>query len=126
MIKHSTIDKLGAGASFLCFLHCLFLPVILVLLPLGNIAWLADEKYEIMFIVLSASVAILSIGYGFYKHRQGSVLFLLAFGLLTVAIAHHFHEHTSSGYLMALGGLGLVTGHYVNLRFCRTCTKCTH
>jgi hypothetical protein len=125
-MEHSTLDKTGAFASFICAIHCLAMPLILTILPLTSIAWLADENVERIFIGISAVLALSSICYGYFKHRRGTVLFLLGCGLLTIVIAHHYHDSKVGSYLMAVGGLQMCCSHYLNLKFCKMCTKCCH
>jgi hypothetical protein len=123
---HQRIDKIGSILSLTCAVHCLFLPILLVLLPFGGIAWLADENLELTFIAFSASCAIGSIVYGYIKHKRSCVLFLLTFGLLTIVVAHHYHDSHIGAYLMGCGGFQLACSHYLNMKFCKTCTTCNH
>lgn len=128
MIRHATLDKLGAWASLTCAAHCLVCPILLVLLPISSIWWIADANFERWFIGISAVLAISSITYGFLKHRNPYIFLLLTCGLLTIVVAHHYHSHDShfSSVFMGIGGMQVFFSHYLNFKLCQTCTKCNH
>lgn len=123
---HKTIDKVGSWASAICAVHCIGTPLLLILLPFSGIAWLADENYERIFIFISCSLATASICWGVFKHRNPTVLFLLSMGILTIVVAHHYHEthnYLGSG-LMCLGGVILCGCHWLNIKLCGACSAC--
>lgn len=123
---HATIDKVGVWASSLCSLHCALMPLLLILLPFGSIAWLADENNELVFIFISCSLATASICWGFLKHRNNTVFFLLSLGVLTIVVAHHYHESHVGSFLMSVGGVQLAVSHYLNIKLCNSCSTCKH
>lgn len=124
MIRHSHIDKVAGISSLICGIHCMLMPFLLTLLPFGFIAWFADETFEMIFISLSAITALCSICYGFTKHGNKNLIFLTSLGLLTIAIARHYHESVIGACLMALGGFQLCVAHFANLRLCNSCSRC--
>lgn len=124
MIKHSMLDKVGAGASFLCAIHCSILPVAVSLLPIIGLSWLADENIERCFLAISAFLGIFSLCWGFSVHRKMHALAVLATGIGLMAVGH-IAEDTTWGVVVAVaGGLSIATSHLINHKLCTTCHTC--
>src|SRR5690348_9027020 len=50
-------DRVGATASFLCAVHCALLPFVIALLPLIGLGFLADHRFERVFVACAAALA---------------------------------------------------------------------
>lgn len=113
------IDRFGATASLLCALHCALLPLLLALLPAMGLGFLADHRFERAFVVFSVSLALLSLGFGFRRHRRLAAFLFMAPGVVLLAIGSVIDpEHTGSMHaiLVSLGGFLIVAAHVSNLR----------
>lgn len=121
------LDKTGAAASWLCAVHCLAMPFVVSFLPFLGLGFLADEKGEYAFLVLSAVLSSVSLLPAFFKlHRKISILLLFVVGIFTVAAADTlFEEHLAGKIIFVAFGAGLMTAaHLFNRRLCRACLKC--
>lgn len=107
-------DRIGVALSGLCAIHCLALPVLLVVLPFVDAHLLHNAVHPVMAMFV-APVAIRSLR----KETCGAGL--LRFGLLMVCMALPAHMILGDGFALVLtlaGSALLVVGHRCNLR-CR-------
>ena len=111
------LDAVGAGASFLCALHCAAMPVLLSTLPLAGLEVLGDHRLEQAFVVSAALFGFVVIGSGYCRHRLAIValLYLAGVGSL-VAGAFFATTVVAHAVLLAGGGVLLGTAHALNRR----------
>lgn len=131
MQRYSQIwDNLGIGASTICLIHCMILPVMLVIFPTVTLAWLADDAMHLPLLaalILPAAIAAIT---GFLAHKHLSTAVIMAFGLGAVTLGTFAHEvglpHSLEIPVMILGSLTLIGAHWTNRKLCETCPTCTH
>lgn len=115
-------DKLAIGLSLACAIHCLALPVLLVLLPSMAALQLDNEAFHLWMIaaVLPSSVYALSIGCK--QHKRYQLLFLGAIGLALLILALVLGEDRvgeDGEKMLTVAGAGFVAiGHWLNFRLC--------
>ena len=63
-------DRVGAIASFLCAVHCAVLPFVLALLPFVGLGFLADHRFERIFVLFACGLATLALGRGFRRNQE--------------------------------------------------------
>lgn len=83
---HLYLDVLGIGASSLCVIHCLLMPLVLAL-PMCGIQFLHDgavHPFLAGFVVMFGLTSILP---GYRKHRECATLMAMALGLSLVLLA---------------------------------------
>jgi hypothetical protein len=111
-------DRLGATASFLCAVHCALLPFVIALLPLIGLGFLADHRFERVFVACAAALASVTILTAWRRHRRLHALFLLVPGIallltgIVIDISAHEWMHTA---LVVCGGVLVASAHVVNL-----------
>src|SRR5690348_7850231 len=111
-------DRLGATASFLCAVHCALLPFVIALLPLIGLGFLADHRFERVFVGCAAALASVTILTAWRRHRKLHALFLLLPGIalllsgIIIDIGAHEWLHTG---LVVCGGVLVASAHVVNL-----------
>ena len=123
------LDKVGAFASAACAVHCLLSGVALGLLSVVGLGFIGSVTTDIVFMVVTLSVAGLAIFSGLRKHHSLLPAGIFAVGLLAIVLSHFIlkspgdtrPESPLVTTLSVLGGLCLVTFHVVNLRLGRTC-----
>lgn len=151
---HNWLDSLGFSLSMLCALHCLFFPVLLVILPIFGMNFLLNATAEKAFVVGSVIMAAISICWGYKIHKRWKALLLYVAGAILLISAtffmNHSHVHSSSipaneytvsissftgnapqnNYfsliLLVLGGLGIASSHLLNKRLCNSCHAHQH
>ncbi|WP_049622895.1 MerC domain-containing protein [Frateuria defendens] len=115
-------DRIGAGASFLCAIHCAALPFVLAALPVLGLEFLADHRFEHGFVLFASALALASLLSAYRHHRRALPLMLALPGLLllllgvTVAERYPIALHST---LVTTGGLLVAVAHFVNLRLHR-------
>lgn len=126
------MDRVGAGLSFACALHCLALPLLLVAAPLLQAGLssteLAADGWWQWFIwshqvewIISATVLLFAgvvLGRGYRVHRTRTALWRYAVGavVLLFTVAELVDMGQAHGLLLALGGSLVAWAHWTNLR----------
>lgn len=122
------IDKIGMFSSAACALHCIFLPLLITILPFFGMSFLVDEIFEIIMLAISLILAILSLCLGYKTHRNKKMFFVFSLGvslLLLGRFAHENHWGTTSLIILFFGGLTVSCSHFINNKLCNNCNGCT-
>lgn len=112
-------DRFGATASFVCALHCAALPLLLAVLPALGLGFLADHSFERGFIAFASALALVSLAFGFRRHRRlrafgflvPGVVLLVAGIVIDIDGAPLVHA-----LFVSLGGMLVALSHLTNLR----------
>jgi hypothetical protein len=120
----SKIDRLGAGVSFLCAIHCAIVPSAATVLPLLGFGFLADKRVEHSVLLVSIALASTSVCWGIRIHRQRRILALFGAALFLVLVGRGFAQGSAEITLVVLGAVLFVCGHVVNHHLCRHCQRC--
>lgn len=123
--KHKWTHYLGVSASLLCLVHCLALPLVLVVFPAVTSLDLRhiDTTWEIVFVALSI-VSIYTIVQMHRTHKKFSAALPVAFAgaaLLTIAL---FLDHLVAAYVLPIGSILILAAHVLNLKYCSTHSNC--
>ncbi len=115
----SILDGAAAGLSSLCLLHCLMLPLGLVLVPAlnGAIDGLLHGPVWIhwLLIAIAAPVSIVALRRGVLFHGNGRPWKLALGGFLTMAIGAMLHGYPiMEPAFTIVGGLIVATAHWLN------------
>ena len=115
---HHRLDWLGAGASFVCALHCAALPIVVGLAPLAGAHWLASHAFDewAVSIALLFGGAVIGAAYCTHRWRRTLALFLSAAVLLIVGAFFVHAPELWHALLLSAGGALLATTHVVNRR----------
>ncbi|MBT0585955.1 MerC domain-containing protein [Alteromonas oceanisediminis] len=127
MRKHliGLADRFAIGLSALCVIHCMVLPILLVLLPaFSSLTFLSDEKFHswLLFAVIPISAfAVLS---GYLQHRHlatlGTALCGMTILLLVAFLGHDVFGEIGEVVFSVIGSVLIAYGHISNLKR-RTC-----
>ena len=111
------LDVVGAGASFLCALHCAAMPVLLTTLPLAGLEILASHRLEQAFVIAAAVFGFFVIGSGYCRHRLAVVALSYLAGVAALVTGAFFmHDVLAHAGLLATGGVLLGLAHALNRR----------
>jgi len=125
------IDRLGMTVSFICAIHCIAFPLLLPLLPFiaGSFFW--SSGFEGIVVCTSFSIASLALFRGYFLHRRAWVPLAFGVAVVLLLVGHESHDHGGASHfeaehfvLASLAGVFLVIGHFLNIRFCRSCPVC--
>ncbi|MBS3895688.1 MerC domain-containing protein [Silanimonas sp.] len=113
-------DRLGISAATLCVIHCATLPLTIGLLPALGLSVLASHGFELVFLGMSTTFAVLSVAHSLRFHGRFHAwgLLLLGLGILYgERLVPAIHEQpVPHAIVMSLGGLLVAVAHAVNLR----------
>lgn len=118
--RQNVWDGLAIGASMLCLVHCLLLPVLIVLLP-SLAAFLAlPEEVHYWALAFAIPTSIAALVAGFRGHGSLRPALIVAPGLVLLALGVFMApSETAETLLTVLGALLLAIGHALNWRALR-------
>jgi uncharacterized membrane protein YfcA len=121
-------DVVGIGASTLCAIHCVLLPVALAFAPTLAHLLPGSEVVHRTLAYLLAAVGLIAFWTGYKVHRRKYVVLLLALGILGVtAGAYAGFLLPSHGWEVAItlvGSFFLIVAHFLNRTLCHSCRTC--
>lgn len=116
-------DKLAIGLSMACALHCLAIPVLLILVPNLVALQLDNEAFHFWMVaaVVPSSLYALSLGCKQHKRYRLLLLGLIGLVLLVAAVALGEERITVVGekLLTVIGASFVAMGHWFNYSLCR-------
>ena len=123
------LDKAAISLSVTCALHCVLLPVGLVLVPSIASLPFGDENFHrgLVFLVLPMSLVALTLGCR--RHRQWSAFCVGVVGvsilLATALYGHDLMGESLEKTTTVIGSSLVIVGHLLNFRRCRE-VDCQH
>ncbi|SMF39564.1 MerC mercury resistance protein [Alteromonadaceae bacterium Bs31] len=128
MIKISYFsDKAAIALSLLCTLHCLALPLLLVLLPSMASLNLDTEAFHFWMFLVVFPTSIYALSLGCKKHKRVHLLAVGACGLVFLLLAVSLEPilGLAGEKLFTLVGATLIAyGHFRNYRLCQHDENC--
>ena len=121
-------DKFAIGLSLICAVHCLALPLLLIILPSIIALQLDNEVFHTLIIITVLPVSIFALTLGYKQHKSNWLLMLGFTGLLLLVIAVILGEETTGEFgeklLTVLGASLVAAGHLWNFRLCQQLAYC--
>ena len=117
-------DKTAIALSFVCVLHCIALPIILIILPsVASILAFDDESFHLWLTFAVIPISLFAIIFGYIHHRRAGVFLVSAIGMLiliTSAIfAHDLMGEKMEVFATLFGSALIAVGHIKNFRLRR-------
>lgn len=110
-------DAISIGASLLCAVHCIALPIVFTTIPFLGIELIHNPYIESVTVLISMLIGGWAINHGYRKHhRKQAVLLLFITGILLLLIGNFLTVRRGEVILKLLGGIFLVTAHIKNWR----------
>lgn len=117
-------DGLGVIGATACALHCVALPVLLVLGTTVPTVFFLEEGFHKTMLWLVVPSAVLAFAIGCWQHRDRRVLLLGALGLggmvLAGTILHDLLGETGERVVTLVSAGFLIAAHYRNFKLCRS------
>jgi MerC mercury resistance protein len=121
-------DIVGIGASTLCAIHCVLLPIILAFSPTLVHFIPGGEAVHRALAYLLAAVGLIAFWTGYKIHRQKLILLLLSIGILGVTVGAYadslLPSHRWEVLITLVGSSFLLVAHWLNRTLCRSCRTC--
>lgn len=118
-------DRIGMGLSFLCALHCLLTPILMLSIPFLARYYLVHPGVHIGLGLAIIPVGLIAFAAGIRHHRKYWILWLGVPGLVLVSmtplLVHSFGFHLNETALMVFGSVLLIAAHWLNRRGCQSC-----
>lgn len=116
--RHSRADLIGISLSVICMLHCLMLPVLLLMGLLGSQFNVESEWTHIIMLVFVVPISGIAFIGGWMRHKRVNVVALGTAGIALLAFAalyaHDALGQTADAALTTTGGLLLAIAHWRN------------
>jgi hypothetical protein len=111
------LDALGFSASFLCALHCAFVPVLLTLSFFQGLHFLADPSIERGVLIISFFLALASLlpSYINHHHRLSPIL-IFVLGAFLIIVGRMDLLSVWEILLTSIGATCIAVAHLVNWR----------
>ncbi len=106
------LDTIGFWASVACAVHCIALPLLVVLMPMLGLGVLLDITLERVFVVATIVLASVNLCWGFTIHRKARVLFMLAAGAAMLVSAVFVLPHSHAVVTTVAAGDHAGHGHH--------------
>ena len=117
-------DKAAIGLSAACAIHCLLVPVALVLMPSVASLALADESFHVAILVAVIPASVVALTLGCRRHQRYRVTVMGGAGLVVLVVAalvgHDLFGEWGEKGLTLLGAFIVAVSHVSNYRLCQS------
>lgn len=125
VLPRQWVDYIGFGASFICAIHCILTPFLVMMLPVIGSYFMYSHEVEILFVICTLILAFFSICWGYRLHKENQLFLYLAVATFFLLIGEGFFHRGFYGFILtAIGGIMLAIVHYLNLKLCKSCNHC--
>jgi hypothetical protein len=115
--KRPVLDGLAIGASTLCLVHCLVLPVVLLLVPTLAAVLAVPEEFHVAALAFALPASIAALLAGLRRHHEIRPAIIVVPGLVLLALgALLAREEWVETVMTVAGALLLSIGHALNWR----------
>jgi MerC mercury resistance protein len=112
------LDGFAISASAICMVHCLALPILILMLPVFGFAVRHNEWVHAVILCFTAPVSIYALSVGVQLHGKRTSLHLGIAGLAALSIGLWLENVVVIGTgITVVGSLFLATAHWKNLRW---------
>jgi MerC mercury resistance protein len=117
------MDKTAIALSTACAIHCLSLPVLIIILPILSTSFLGDESFHRLLLWFVFPTSVFAITQGCRRHKDllvfvfGSLGLMILFG--TATLGEQILNEDGERIATVLAAMSLVFGHYRNYTCCR-------
>jgi hypothetical protein len=119
-MQEKWLDNAAIGASALCLVHCLILPVAIMILPFLAAALEYSEWFHVAFLGFAAPSSLYALLSGIRIHGQSKPLAYGVTGLAFLLLGLLLDDRAIYEMLATVVGSGLlIAGHIQNLRLRR-------
>ncbi|MFB2769601.1 MerC domain-containing protein [Pelatocladus sp. BLCC-F211] len=116
------MDKAAIALSTTCAIHCMFLPVLLVMLPALATTSLGSENFHRLMLWFAFPVSVLALTQGCRRHKDRIVLTAGILGLVllvtTAVFGHTLLTEDGERIATVSGATALAFGHIRNYKLC--------
>lgn len=123
MINKFKIDGLAISLSFLCAVHCLFMPSFIILAPSLLSISFDNEFIHYLILALAIPISIFALSAGYKAHKSLFMIFIgflgLSILLFAVLFGNNLFGEIGEKGLTLFGSVIVASAHYRNLKVCK-------
>ena len=91
-VKKQFSDKLSICLSLCCILHCIALPVIILMIPSLASLWINNEKVHVILVLFAVPISLFAMAKSLRIHHNYKCISLAVIGLSLLASAIFMHD----------------------------------
>ncbi len=118
-----TSDKLAAGLSMACVIHCFFAPSLIILSFSFLSLSLESELIHYIIVFMAVPISLFALSLGYKNHKVLSFMLIGIFGLsiliLAVVLGEGLLGEIGEKTLTLLGSSIVAYSHFMNHRTCK-------
>ena len=108
-------DKIAVALSMLCILQCVFLPVVVTMIPFLDIWWLSDHFLHPFLLLIVIPLTLVTLLPGYLRHKNLQPIIIATPALALLVIGAFIPESFEEKVLTVMGALILATAHIRNM-----------
>ncbi|PHR81283.1 MAG: hypothetical protein COA59_16035 [Colwellia sp.] len=124
IMKKNFTDKLAISLSIACAIHCLAMPLMLLLLPSFMVLQFNNEAFHTWMIIIVLPTSVYALFMGCKQHKRYRLYFIGFLGLSLLVIAVWLGNEFWEKVVTLMGTAVIAGGHYWNYRLCQQHTIC--
>ena len=121
--EQAVTDKMAIGLSIACAIHCLAVPVLILMLPSIAALNLDNEAFHLWMVVAVIPCSVYALSLGCKEHSRYQFISLgftgLAMLVLALALGEARIGESGEKILTVLGASFVAVAHWLNFRLCR-------
>ena len=90
--KKQFSDKLSICLSLCCILHCIALPVIILMIPSFASLWINNEKVHVILVLFAVPISLFAMAKSLRIHHNFKCISLAVIGLSLLVVAIFMHD----------------------------------
>ena len=91
-VKKQFSDKLSICLSLCCILHCIALPVIILMIPSFASLWINNEKVHVILVLFAVPISLFAMAKSLRIHHNYKCISLAVIGLFLLIVAIFMHD----------------------------------
>ena len=91
-VKKQFSDKLSICLSLCCILHCIALPVIILIIPSIASLWINNEKVHVILVLFAVPISLFAMAKSLRIHHNYKCISLAVIGLSLLVSAIFMHD----------------------------------
>ena len=91
-VKKQFSDKLSICLSLCCILHCIALPVIILMIPSFASLWINNEKVHVILVLFAVPISLFAMAKSLRIHHNYKCISLAVIGLSLLVGAIFMHD----------------------------------
>mgnify|MGYP001335562180 CR=1 FL=1 len=117
------LDKFAVSTSAICAIHCLCLPLLLVMFPALGATIFGQESFHVLLLWMVIPLSFVALTMGCRKHKSGLVVLSGLTGLTLLigaaSLGHDVLGENGERIVTLMGAIAIAFGHMRNYTLCR-------